>query len=63
VFDIAPLELFPGICSQIHGNVLHRVSELYDELQGNPSKDTRRKLDFLEAVLARLEDKGQSNDV
>jgi DNA-binding XRE family transcriptional regulator len=61
VFDTAPLELFPDLHAQIHDDVLRRVSELYDQLQGNPSKETRIKLDFLETVLARLE--GHSNEV
>jgi DNA-binding XRE family transcriptional regulator len=61
VFGTAPLELFPDLHSQIHGDVLRRVSELYDQLQGNPSKETRIKLDFLETVLTRLE--GNNNGV
>jgi DNA-binding XRE family transcriptional regulator len=61
VFGTAPLELFPDLHSQIHNDVLRRVNELYDELQGNPSKETRIKLDFLETVLARLE--GHSDQV
>ena len=55
IFGSAPPELFPGLISQIHDDVLRRVTELYDELQGNPSRETRIKLDFLEGVLARLE--------
>jgi DNA-binding XRE family transcriptional regulator len=61
VFGTAPVELFPDLHSQIHDDVMRRVGELYDELQGNPAKDTRIKLDFLETVLARLE--GHSNGV
>jgi hypothetical protein len=55
VFGIALPDLFPHLHSQIHDDVLRRVSELYDELQGNPAKETRIKLDFLETVLTRLE--------
>jgi DNA-binding XRE family transcriptional regulator len=61
VFGIALPDLFPHLHSQIHDDVLRRVSELYDELQGNPSKETRIKLDLLETVLTRLE--GNSNSV
>jgi transcriptional regulator with XRE-family HTH domain len=63
VLGTAPLELFPGLVSQIHDEVLRRATELYEALQGNPSKATRLKLDFLETVLARLESKGTANDV
>jgi hypothetical protein len=61
VFGTAPLELFPDLHSQIHDDVLRRVGELYDQLQGSPAKETRIKLDFLETVLARLE--GHSDEV
>jgi hypothetical protein len=59
IFGKSPSELFPGLLSQIHDDVLRRVRDLYDELQGNPSKETRIKLDFLETVLARLGDNRQ----
>jgi hypothetical protein len=61
LFDTPLPDLFPDLHSQIHHDVLRRVGELYDELQGNPSKATRIKLDFLETVLARLE--AHSDDV
>ena len=63
VFGTVPPELFPGFSSQIHDDVIARARELYEELQGNSSKTTRVKLDFLEAVLARLEDKGATETV
>jgi DNA-binding XRE family transcriptional regulator len=55
IFDAEVRALFPGLLSQIHKAVLYRATVLYEELQGNPSKATRVKLDFLETVLARLE--------
>lgn len=56
VFDTRALELFPGLFEEVHDSVRHRARELYEELQGNPSKATRAKLDFLEQLLARLEE-------
>jgi hypothetical protein len=55
VFDAPPSELFPGLFSEVYAGVLQRANELYEELQGNPSKSTRAKLDFLESVLSRTE--------
>ena len=55
IFHIAPVKLFPGVFSEVEQSVLARASELYDDLQGNPSKTTRVKLDFLETLIARLE--------
>ena len=57
LFDTRALKLFPGLFSQAYEDVFSRATELYEELQGNPSKTTRLKLDFLETVLARLEKK------
>jgi len=55
IFDTRALELFPELFSDVRDGVRRRVRELYEELQGDPSKTTRAKLDFLEEVLARLE--------
>ena len=55
IFNTAPVKLFPGLLSDAEQSVLARARELYDELQGEPSKATRIKLDFLEALLTRLE--------
>jgi DNA-binding XRE family transcriptional regulator len=63
LFDTRALELFPGLFSEVHEDLLRRATELYEELQGNPSKATRVKLDFLETVLARLEKKRSTTDV
>ena len=53
IFDTPPLELFPELHVKMHDKVLSRADELYQQLQGNPSRVTRAKLDFLEEVLAR----------
>jgi len=55
LFGTRAVALFPGLFSQVHEDLLRRTRELYEDLQGNPSKITRLKLDFLEKVIARLE--------
>src|SRR6516164_5656775 len=55
IFNIPPVKLFPGLLSDAEQSVLTRARQLYDELQGESSKATRIKLDFLEALLSRLE--------
>jgi len=57
VFDTSASELFPGLISELYEDVFRRANELYEELQGDPSKTTRLKLDFLEQLLARTETK------
>jgi transcriptional regulator with XRE-family HTH domain len=60
IFDTPPLDLFPEHFSALHQGILDRVNNLYEELQGNPSKVTRAKLDFLEEVMARAHARGSS---
>src|SRR5258708_685121 len=63
LFDTRARELFPGLFSEVDADVFLRATDLYEELQGNPSKTTRAKLDFLETVLARLEKHRNNTDV
>jgi hypothetical protein len=53
VFDTPTLELFPELYVKMHDAVLTRANELHEGLQGNSSRVTRAKLDFLEEVLRR----------
>jgi transcriptional regulator with XRE-family HTH domain len=57
IFNMPALDLFPGLMSELHQAIRERASELYEELQGDPSKSTRLKLDFLEGLLERVEAK------
>ena len=53
IFDTPPIELFPELYAKVYEFVLSQAKELYEELQGNPSRVTRAKLDFLEEVRGR----------
>jgi transcriptional regulator with XRE-family HTH domain len=53
VFDTPPLELFPELYAKVYDLVIKQAEELYEKLQGNPSRVTRSKLDFLEEVRSR----------
>jgi hypothetical protein len=55
IFNTAPVKLFPSALYEAEQTVLDRANELYEELQGDPSKATQIKLDFLEALIKRLE--------
>jgi transcriptional regulator with XRE-family HTH domain len=55
IFNTPPVKLFPGAIDDAEQLILSRARELYDKLQGDPSKAARIKLDFLEALLARIE--------
>src|SRR5215472_13368938 len=45
VFGTRARKLFPGLFSEVHEALHRRATELYEELQGDPSKATRAKLD------------------
>ncbi len=53
VLDTPPLELFPELYANVYKFVLSQAEELYQKLQGDPSRVTRAKLDFLEEVRTR----------
>jgi transcriptional regulator with XRE-family HTH domain len=55
LFEASELDLFPTLISELQKDVLERANELYEELQGEPSKTTRAKLDFLEHFLDKAE--------
>ena len=57
LFGVQAADLFPHLMGDVQKTLKCRTNELYEQLQGNPAKRTRTKLDFLEGVLARLEDK------
>jgi DNA-binding XRE family transcriptional regulator len=55
LFGVQAEELFPHPLYEVHQSLKHRTNELYEQLQGNPSKETKIKLDFLEEVIDRLD--------
>lgn len=63
IFGTAPIELFPGLHAKVKKDVIARVRDLYDERQGDSSKITRLKLDFLEEVFERVESRRKTSRV
>src|SRR5262245_61702995 len=63
VFNLTPIELFPGLLNDIHVDLLFRATELYEKLQCDTSKTTRMKLDLLEELLTRIQAQHPSTDV
>lgn len=55
IFGITAHELFPHIHTSVLAEVIARVRERYDELQGDSSLNTRLKLDFFESIFERVE--------
>jgi transcriptional regulator with XRE-family HTH domain len=61
IFGTRAAELFPGITKSIEAEVMARVRDQYDELQGDPSKGTRAKLDLFEDAIERAEQRKPSS--
>jgi hypothetical protein len=57
VFGTDGLELFPSLFREVREGVVARAHELYDHLQGSAAPMTRTKLDFLEELFRRAEQK------
>ena len=53
IFGSKASEIFPRLVGAIEDDVGQRAYELYQELQGNPSKATKLKLDLLEGISKR----------
>ena len=55
LFDAPATDLFPDMSAGIEHLVMARVQELYETIQGNPSKRTKKKIELLEDAIARAE--------
>ena len=55
LFDTQAAELFPDISAGIEHLVMARVQEMYETIQGDPSRRTKKKLDLLEDAIARAD--------
>lgn len=50
----APL-LFPDMSASIEDLVMARVWDMYDSIQGDPSRRTKKKIELLENAIARAD--------
>ncbi len=55
IFGTRAAELFPGIFKGVEVEVMARVWELYEKIQGDPSKRTKVKIELLEDAIKRAE--------
>ena len=53
LFGTSAAELFPDISASIETDVIARAWELYERMQGDPSKKTKIKIELLEGAIAR----------
>jgi transcriptional regulator with XRE-family HTH domain len=55
LFGAPAAELFPDISSSIEIDVMKRVWEMYEEVQGDPSRKNKKKIELFEGAIARAE--------
>lgn len=56
ILGTPPAELFPGLYERVRKQVIARVRQHYDELQGSPSTSNQLRLDFFEEIFSKWED-------
>src|ERR1700730_5221168 len=55
LFGAPAAELFPDISAGIETDVMARVWEVYERIQGDPSRKTKMKIELFESAIARAE--------
>jgi hypothetical protein len=53
LFGTPAAEVFPDISDTVEADVLERVWELYEKVQGDPSRKTKMKIELLESIIER----------
>ncbi len=60
LFGTPAAELFPDISASIEIDVMARVWEMYESIQGDPSRKTKKKIELFEAAIERAERRKQA---
>jgi transcriptional regulator with XRE-family HTH domain len=55
LFGTPAAEVFPDISGTVEADVMEKVWELYEKMQGDPSRKTKKKIELLESVIERVE--------
>jgi DNA-binding XRE family transcriptional regulator len=61
LFDTQAAQLFPDISAGIEHLVMARVQEMYETIQGDPSRRTKKKIELLEGVIARSDQRKRAS--
>ena len=55
LFGAPAAELFPDISASIEIDVMARVQEMYESIQGDPSRKTKAKIELFEGAIQRAD--------
>src|SRR6266487_3604007 len=53
LFGTPAAEIFPDISDSVEKDVMERVWELYEKVQGDPARRTKMKIELLESAIER----------
>jgi DNA-binding XRE family transcriptional regulator len=53
LFGVPVADMFPDIADRVDAIVMAGVWEMYEKIQGNSSKRTKKKIELLESAIAR----------
>ena len=61
LFGTQAAELFPDIFTAIEPSVMARVQEMYETIQGDPSRKTKKKIELFENAIERAEQRKRAS--
>jgi DNA-binding XRE family transcriptional regulator len=59
LFGTAAADLFPDISEGVETEVMARVWEFYERVQGDPSRKTKKQIELLEGAIERAKERGR----
>lgn len=62
IFGTLALEVFPSLFAEVEAEVMKRVWDMYERLQGHPTKRNRTKIELLEDVIERAEERKRKRE-
>jgi len=60
LFGTAAAELFPDLSASVEADVMARIWDMYESIQGDPSKSTKTKIGLLESAIERARQRKHS---
>lgn len=59
LFGTPAAELFPDISARIEAEVMARIWDYYESIQGDPSRKAKKKIELLEAAIERAKERSR----
>ena len=63
LFDTPAAQIFPDMAAGIEALVMARIQEMYEKVQGNPSRKTKKKIELFESAIERAEQRRRASQL